>query len=80
MTKATRICKVCGCEYPYCKTDRRVDLFRWQDVACCPEHANVYFDSVAKARAVVEKSDEDIELEVPDFEDAMDDEPEDEEE
>ena len=50
MAQGTRICKVCGKEYPYCKTERRVNLFRWQDVGCCPEHAAIYFEEVAIAR------------------------------
>ncbi len=45
----TRICKVCGKEYPYCHTITN-DTFRWQDVACCPEHAAEYFERVAIAR------------------------------
>ena len=50
MVKQTRICKVCGVEYPYCSTVTN-DRFRWQDVACCPEHATEYFALVEKARA-----------------------------
>lgn len=51
MPKGTRICKVCGAEYPYCTTERPMGLFRWQDVACSPEHAEIYFDMVLKARS-----------------------------
>lgn len=50
MAKGTRICRVCGEPYPYCKT-HAPGVFRWQDVACCPEHAAIYFDEVEKARA-----------------------------
>ena len=50
MEKATRICKICGIEYPYCKTNRPSEVFRWQDVACCPEHGAMYFDKVMEAR------------------------------
>ncbi len=50
MAQGTRICKVCGKEYPYCKTERRVDLFRYQDVACCKEHAAIYFRDIAISR------------------------------
>lgn len=50
MEKAKRICKVCGKEYPYCKTWRSTDIFRWQDVACCPEHAAEYFEQVRVSR------------------------------
>lgn len=50
MEKATRICKICGVEYPYCKTNRPTGIFRWQDVACCPEHGAEYFEKIARAR------------------------------
>lgn len=49
MAKATRICGICGKEYPYCKTFRQVK-FRWQDVACCPEHGYEYFRRVMESR------------------------------
>ena len=48
--KGTRVCKICGKEYPYCKTERRGDIFRYQDVACCPEHGSQYFADVEAAR------------------------------
>lgn len=50
MAQGYLICKVCGKEYPYCMTNV-FNAFRWQDVACCEEHAKIYFDLVAKARA-----------------------------
>ena len=50
MPKAIRICKICGKEYPYCKTARNSDIFRWQDVACCPEHGSEYFAKVIESR------------------------------
>ncbi len=46
----TKRCKVCGREYEYCRTNRPTDIFRWQDVACSPEHGAVYFQQVAEAR------------------------------
>lgn len=49
MPKGIRKCKVCGIEYPYCKTNLQV-AFRWQDVACCPEHAAIYFERIAESR------------------------------
>lgn len=51
MPTGIRICKVCGKEYPYCKTERRTTIFRFQDVACCPEHGVIYFERVAESRA-----------------------------
>ena len=49
MPKGTRICRVCGVEYPYCAT-ATTDKFRWQDVACCPEHGVEYFREVSVSR------------------------------
>jgi len=51
MPKGTRICKICGREYPYCKTNRPADIFRWQDVGCCVEHAAIYFERIAESRS-----------------------------
>lgn len=49
MADNTKICKICGKEYPACTTIIK-GVFRWQDVACCPEHASEYFALVAAAR------------------------------
>lgn len=52
MATATKICKVCGKEYEYCHTIRRADgVFRYQDVACCPEHGSIYLQRVIASRA-----------------------------
>ena len=48
--KATRICKVCGIEYPFCKTERPNGTFIYQEVACCKEHAKEYFAKIAASR------------------------------
>ena len=50
MAAGTRICKICGKEYPYCKTFNATNAYRWQDVACCPEHAAIYFTKIAESR------------------------------
>ena len=50
MAQGTRICKVCGKEYPYCKTFTPADVFRWQDVACCAEHGAEYFAQIEASR------------------------------
>lgn len=47
--QGTKICKICGKEYEYCKTKAH-GAFRWQDVACCVEHANQYFEEIAISR------------------------------
>lgn len=49
MPSGTRKCKICGCEYPYCKTITQ-NRFRYQDVACSPEHATEYFRKIELSR------------------------------
>lgn len=51
MAKGYKVCKVCGKTYEYCTTERRIDMFRWQDIACCPEHGAIYFEKVMAARS-----------------------------
>lgn len=51
MAIATRKCKICGKEYEYCHSARRSEVFRWQDVACSPEHGSIYFAKIAASRA-----------------------------
>lgn len=68
MEKGTKICKVCGKEYPYCKNWSNSDIFRWQDVACCEEHGQQYFEEILRSRGELPEepsssakaSDEDI--------------------
>ena len=50
MSKGTKICKVCGKEYPYCKTHRSSDVNRYQDVACSYECGQIYFERIKKSR------------------------------
>lgn len=51
MASGKRICKICGKEYEYCKTLRETPgVFRWQDVACCVEHGEKYFDLIMASR------------------------------
>lgn len=52
MGKAMKICRVCGKEYEYCHTVRRVPgLFRWQDVACSPECGEKYLADIIASRS-----------------------------
>lgn len=60
MPKGTRKCKVCGCEYPYCKTNRTPGIFRYQDVACSPEHGQIYLAQVLKSRNQNEITNSDL--------------------
>ena len=80
MPSGTRKCKICGCEYPYCKTITH-NRFRYQDVACSPEHAAEYFRRIELSRMTdtpaVDYSaglieDEEGELFEEDFEDEED--------
>lgn len=64
MVKGTRICKICGKEYPYCKTERNAGIFRYQDVACCVEHGTQYFAEVEAARNPVKVQAAPAEVEV----------------
>lgn len=48
--KATKICKICGKEYPFCRTERPKGTFIYQEVACCEEHAIEYFAKIAASR------------------------------
>ena len=52
MAKGIKICKVCGKEYEACHTLRPNlnNEFRYQDVACCPEHGAEYLRRVLIAR------------------------------
>lgn len=58
MSKTIRICKVCGKPYEYCYT-RNIpdDTFRWQNVACCPEHGMQYFKMIEESRKAVKDED-----------------------
>ena len=52
MATAMKRCKVCGCEYEYCHTAKRIaGVFRWQDVACSIEHGSIYLARIEASRA-----------------------------
>lgn len=78
MATATKNCKVCGKEYEYCHTNRTVaGVFRWQDVACCPEHGSIYLARILESRGIkpvedkVADKNDDV---VTDFSDLIEDE------
>ena len=80
MEKGIRICKVCGKEYEYCHT-LLPGVFRWQDVGCCIEHAEEYFEQIRRSREVSnsKKADDNMNTQIVDedwddeFEDEEDD-------
>lgn len=80
MPKGTRICRICGKEYEYCRTALpKGNRFRWQDVACCAEHGAAYFAKIMESRGTAPKADPVIEPEEFDelFEEEFDDSDED---
>lgn len=45
------VCRVCGAEYEGCRTARHTGgSYRWQDVACCPEHGSIYLERIIASR------------------------------
>lgn len=50
MAQGTRVCKICGKEYPFCKTSKPKNVFRYQDVACCLEHGAQYLEAILRSR------------------------------
>lgn len=62
MAAAMKKCKVCGCEYEYCHTARRISgVFRWQDVACCAEHGSIYLAKIEASRSgIIDSNKSDI--------------------
>jgi hypothetical protein len=55
MALGIKVCKVCGREYEACHT-LRPNLnseFRWQDVACCPEHGAEYLRQIMISRGEI---------------------------
>ncbi len=52
MAKGIKVCRVCGREYEACHTLRPNlnNEFRWQDVACSPEHGQEYLRNILISR------------------------------
>ena len=52
MALGIKVCKVCGREYEACHTLRPNinSEFRWQDVACSPEHGAEYLRMILASR------------------------------
>ena len=56
MGRVIKKCKICGKEYEACHTLRRDNVFKWQDVACCPEHGAQYLHDVLVARGELKEA------------------------
>lgn len=56
MAIGIKVCKVCGKEYESCHTLRPNlnNEFRWQDVACCPEHGAEYLRQIMESRGQIQ--------------------------
>ena len=67
MAKGIKICKVCGKEYEACHTLRPNlnNEFRWQEVACCPEHGAEYLKKVLAARGKLSEPKQNAATPVP---------------
>lgn len=64
---AKRICRVCGKEYDYCAecslSQYAPNVYHWEEVACCPEHGQIYLDRINASRGIKtekEASDKDF--------------------
>ena len=51
------ICRVCGKVYVACRTPNPYGTFRWFDVACSRECAQIYLEEVQRARGEVATAD-----------------------
>lgn len=60
MPNAKLVCRICGKEYEACMKWETAEKFRWQNVACCPEHGAEYFVRVLKARGESIPEDEQL--------------------
>lgn len=59
MATAIKKCRVCGKDYPACRSARRGDgVFRWKEVACSPECGAIYLARVLEARGEAENAPE----------------------
>lgn len=52
MATAVKKCRVCGKQYEACHTmmNRAAGVFRWQEVACCPECGAEYLRRIIEMR------------------------------
>lgn len=66
-------CRICDKEYEGCRTAKFVPgQFRWQDVACCPEHGSIYLERIIASRNKTESAVPKEEVIIPVVEEKMD--------
>lgn len=53
-------CRICGAMYSPCHT-KKTTAYRWQDVACCPEHGEEYLLQILASRKGTEAQEAEIE-------------------
>lgn len=62
MASSIKNCRVCGKEYKCCNSyARKVGIFRWQDVACCPDHGAIYLAEIMESRKPVDTTTVEVE-------------------
>ena len=55
MASAMKVCRVCGKQYEACRSaNRSAGVFRWQEVACCPECGAIYLRQINESRGLVD--------------------------
>ena len=64
MARITKVCRVCGKEYEFCRTPRVDGVYHWQEVACCPEHGAIYLERVLRSRGIMTDESASVESEL----------------
>ena len=67
MAIGIKVCKVCGKQYEACHTLRpnMNSEFRWQDVACCPEHGAEYLRRILISRGELVEEEQPVKEDAP---------------
>lgn len=62
MARGMKVCRICGAEYEGCHTQRPNlnNEFRWQEVACCPEHGAEYLKQILASRGANRQESEEV--------------------
>lgn len=57
------VCRVCGASYEACRTIRKGNIFRWQDVSCSPECGAEYLHRIRVSRGMLDATEAEFEVE-----------------